>query len=51
MKFVKKFAKPVTLAQVKADTAMAQCKLVKESRLSVLPLTPTEHTWLAGHLG
>lgn len=36
------FARPVTLAEIKADPAMAECALVKQSRLSVVPLSAAE---------
>lgn len=35
----KKLAKPVTLAQVKAEKALADFLLVKNARLSVMPVT------------
>lgn len=43
MKFVKKYAKPVTLAEIKATPSLANFKLVRESRLSVLPVSPEEN--------
>jgi predicted RNA-binding protein with PUA-like domain len=36
---VKPLARPVTLAQIKADEILREIKLVKQSRLSVSPLT------------
>jgi predicted RNA-binding protein with PUA-like domain len=36
---VKPLAQPVTLAQIKADKILQEMKLVKQSRLSVLPVT------------
>jgi len=39
---VKALAKPVTLAQVKADTSFASFPLVRMSRLSVMPVTDEE---------
>lgn len=39
---VEPLAKPVTLAQAKADPALANMVLVKNSRLSVQPVTPEE---------
>ncbi len=39
---VKPLAKPVTLAQVKAEPALKDMKLVRESRLSVSPVKPAE---------
>ncbi|HLN65096.1 MAG TPA: EVE domain-containing protein [Symbiobacteriaceae bacterium] len=42
-----RFAQPVTLAAIKADAQFAQWELVRQSRLSVMPVSP-EH-WLAIH--
>lgn len=39
---VKAVAKPVTLAQVKADKILRETKLAKQGRLSVSPLTKAE---------
>jgi predicted RNA-binding protein with PUA-like domain len=39
---VEKLKRPVTLAEVKADPALANMALVKLSRLSVQPVTPAE---------
>lgn len=39
---VKKFTRPVTLAQFKADALLKGTALVKQSRLSVVPLTAAE---------
>ena len=36
---VKTLAKPVTLAQIKTDKILKEMKLVKQSRLSVMPVT------------
>lgn len=38
MKFLKKYNNPVTLADIKADPRLADFKLVRESRLSVMPV-------------
>ena len=38
----KKFEKPVTLADIKANLALASIKLVRQSQLSVMPLTKDE---------
>ncbi len=40
---VKAVAKPVTLAQIKADKILREMVLVKQSRLSVSPLTKTQY--------
>lgn len=42
VKPVRKLRKPVTLAQVKGDPALAEMELVKFSRLSVAAITPKE---------
>jgi len=39
---IKKLARPVTLAEVKADRAFADFPLVRMSRLSVMPVTDDE---------
>lgn len=36
------FAKPVTLAQIKAEPMLASIGLIKQSRLSVMPVKPDE---------
>lgn len=41
---VKKFARPVTLAEIKADAAFKTFPLVRISRLSVMPVTDAEWT-------
>ena len=54
MKAVRKFAVPVTLAQIKADDAFADWDLIRLPRLSVVPVTAAQ--WkrveeLAGRAG
>ena len=44
---LKPLAKPVTLAQVKAEPALKDMKLVRESRLSVSPVKPAEFALIA----
>jgi predicted RNA-binding protein with PUA-like domain len=39
---VKKLARPVTLAEIKADASFKEFALVRISRLSVMPVTDTE---------
>ena len=39
---VKPLARPVTLESIKADSALCEMVLVKNSRLSVQPVTPAE---------
>lgn len=43
---VEKLPTPVTLAQIKADPTLAEMVLVKNSRLSVQPVTPAEWTYI-----
>jgi predicted RNA-binding protein with PUA-like domain len=43
VKPVKKLKKPVTLQDVKANAALANMALVRQSRLSVIPLTKDEY--------
>ena len=45
MKAVKPLKTPVTLAQLKADPAFAELALIRQSRLSVMPIT--EEHWAA----
>lgn len=40
----KPLKRPVTLAEIKATPALKEIKLVRQSRLSVLPLLPDEYT-------
>jgi predicted RNA-binding protein with PUA-like domain len=44
---VRPLPKPVTLAQIKAEPALKDMKLVRESRLSVSPVTPAEFALIA----
>ncbi len=41
-----RFSTPVTLAQVKADPRFAQWELVRQSRLSVMPVSDEQWAWL-----
>lgn len=43
MKFVKKYHNPVTLASIKAEPKLENFALVRQSRLSVMPLSSDEH--------
>jgi len=45
---VGKAVKPVTLAEVKANKLFADSPLVRQGRLSVVPLTATQWKWLVG---
>lgn len=40
--------KPVTLAEVKANKLFSDSPLVRQGRLSVVPLTPAQYKFLAG---
>ena len=44
VKAVRPFAEPVTLAQIKAHPGLSDIALVRQSRLSVAPVTPEEWT-------
>ncbi|MGA9977154.1 MAG: EVE domain-containing protein [Candidatus Sulfotelmatobacter sp.] len=44
----KSIANPVTLAQVKAHKLFAESPLVRQGRLSVVPLTEAQYKFLAG---
>lgn len=45
---VKQLAQPVTLAAIKASPRLKEMKLVRLSRLSVMPVTPTEFRIILG---
>jgi predicted RNA-binding protein with PUA-like domain len=45
----KALAKPVTLAEVKANKLFADSPLVRQGRLSVVPLTDAQHRYLTGN--
>ncbi len=47
---VKPFARPVTLAQIKAEPRLSEIALVRQSRLSVMPIAP-EHWTLICAMG
>lgn len=42
LKVGKRLARPVTLAQIKADATFAEMALVRQGRLSVVPATPAQ---------
>jgi predicted RNA-binding protein with PUA-like domain len=44
----KALAKPVTLAEIKSNKLFADSPLVRIGRLSVVPLTSTQHKFLTG---
>ena len=46
MKPVKKLKRPVTLAEIKADPALAEVELIKLSRLSVAVIRPEEWDYI-----
>jgi predicted RNA-binding protein with PUA-like domain len=43
---VRRLKRPVTLAEIKAEPALAGMVLVRHSRLSVMPLAPAEFDWI-----
>jgi len=43
IKAVQKFKNPVTLDKIKANSALANTALIRQSRLSVIPLTKDEY--------
>jgi predicted RNA-binding protein with PUA-like domain len=45
------FSSGVSLKEIKADPNLAQLPLIKQSRLSVMPITPTEFKLLLEHAG
>lgn len=48
---MRRFARPVTLAQIKADPTFASCDLVHLPRLSVMPLSTAHRTRLLALAG
>jgi len=48
IKVGKALAKPVMLAEVKANKLFADSPLVRQGRLSVVPLTDAQHKLLTG---
>jgi predicted RNA-binding protein with PUA-like domain len=47
LKFVKKAQTPRTLAEIKAQSFFSTSPLLKQGRLSVVPLTEKQYAWLA----
>jgi predicted RNA-binding protein with PUA-like domain len=47
IKFVKKTKTPRTLAEIKAQSFFADSPLVRQGRLSVVPLTEKQYAWIA----
>jgi predicted RNA-binding protein with PUA-like domain len=48
IKVGKRIAKPKTLAEIKAHKLFADSPLVRQGRLSVVPLTPAQYLWIVG---
>jgi predicted RNA-binding protein with PUA-like domain len=48
IKVGKRLAKPVTLAEVNAHKLFADSPLVRQGRLSVVPLTDAQHKFITG---
>lgn len=44
----KVLAKPVSLAEIKANKIFADSPLVRQGRLSVVPLTAAQYKWITG---
>jgi predicted RNA-binding protein with PUA-like domain len=44
--FVRRLPTPVTLQQIKAEPSLAEWALVKQSRLSVVPVTKSQWEWV-----
>ncbi|HEV7510834.1 MAG TPA: EVE domain-containing protein, partial [Candidatus Acidoferrum sp.] len=44
----KPISKPKTLAEIKAHKLFADSPLVRQGRLSVVPLTPAQYSWIVG---
>lgn len=51
MKFIRKFSTPYTLAQIKKNPALNNLLLIRQSRLSVMPLTDAEYKEVLSHCG
>jgi predicted RNA-binding protein with PUA-like domain len=51
VKAVKRLKRPVTLAEIKAEPALAEMALVRVGRLSVVPVTPEEWETIIGMSG
>jgi predicted RNA-binding protein with PUA-like domain len=47
IRFVKRTKMPRTLADIKANSLFAQSPLVRQGRLSVVPLSEAQFAWLA----
>jgi predicted RNA-binding protein with PUA-like domain len=47
IKFVKKTKTPRTLAEIKGHKMFADSPLVRQGRLSVVPLTEAQYAWIA----
>jgi len=48
IKFLNAIAQPKTLAEIKAQAAFAESPLVRQGRLSVVPLSTAQYAWLVG---
>jgi predicted RNA-binding protein with PUA-like domain len=48
IKVGKAVAKPKTLSDIKAKAGFAESPLVRQGRLSVVPLTAAQYAWLVG---
>ena len=50
IKFIKKFDKPITLAQIKSEPINKDFLLVRNPRLSVMPVPENVHKWINSQL-
>jgi predicted RNA-binding protein with PUA-like domain len=48
LKAGKALSEPITLAQIKSNSGFADSPLVRQGRLSVVPLTPSQYKFLIG---
>jgi predicted RNA-binding protein with PUA-like domain len=51
LQFVRKLATPITLAEIKNEPSMQDFALVKQSRLSVMPVPQDVNKWLNQKIG
>jgi predicted RNA-binding protein with PUA-like domain len=49
MKFIRRLAEPIKLAEIKAAEACSELMLVRQPQLSTMPVPPRAEEWLAAH--
>jgi predicted RNA-binding protein with PUA-like domain len=47
LKFLRRMKRPRTLEEMKAESIFAESPLIRQGRLSVVPLTEKQYAWLA----